>query len=62
MQVVLDKSSVMDMPEVLLEKVSVAALVNIISDQQSTILSLQEDMAILSATNKSQQELIREKC
>lgn len=62
MQVVLDKSSVMDMPEVLLEKVSVAALVNIISDQQSTILSLQEDIAILSATNKSQQELIREKC
>ena len=57
---VLDKTSFMDMSQSCIELISASYFLKIISDQQKTILSLQEDIALLTATNHSQQELLRE--
>ena len=66
MQVVLDKTSIMDMSQTSIETVSASFLLQIIADQQKTILALQDeivghqvDIAILTATNNSQQQLLR---
>ena len=58
-QVVLDKTDFSDMSHSTLEKVSVSAFLQIIADQQRTIMSLQEDIAVLTAINQSQQQMLR---
>ena len=59
-QFILDKSSFSDMPQPCQEIISASTFLKIISDQQKTIMSLQEDIALLTATNHSQQELLRD--
>ena len=57
--VILDKGDFSDMAPETLERVTVSAFLKIISDQQLTIMSLQEDIASLTAVNQSQQQLLR---
>ena len=59
LEVVLDKSSCIDMSSKTYKTLSASVFLKIIADQQLTIMSLQEDIALLTATNQSQQESLR---